>query len=165
LKKAVKDQPLGSVVHHVMRDHPAFTASPLGDWQEVVGGDAAQACQPVSLKKGVLVIVTEAPVWMHHLEMHKTALMDFINAKHSEPLVRKIVFRIGALPETAPILNPDHRKIEKIRPRKQGPIKTRKTKPRPLTPEEKAFLKTISDPDLRAMGARLLKHTYPDESS
>ena len=35
---------------------------------------------------------------------------------------------------------------------------------RPLTPEEKAFLKTISDPELRALGTRLLKYTAPDES-
>lgn len=158
-------QPLGSVLKRVMQGHPAFAANPVGDWQEVVGEEAARACQPVSLRKGVLVIVTEAPVWMHHLEMHKTALRDFINAKCTEPIVEKIVIRIGELPETAPVLNPDHQKIEKIRPSKVKPQKPKKAKPRALTPEEKAFLKTIPDPDLRAIGTRLLKYTYlPEES-
>jgi hypothetical protein len=164
LKRGGKDLPLDSVVRHVMQDHPAFKANPLGDWQDVVGADAARASQPVSLRKGLLVIVTEDPVWRHHLELHKTALMDFINARCSEPIVHKIVIRIGDLPETAPVLNPEHKKLDKIRPQKHKPQKLRKGKTRPLTPEEKAFLKTIPDPELRAMGTRLLKHTPLDES-
>jgi hypothetical protein len=164
LKKAEKDLPLGAVVRHVMEGHPAFAADPLGDWQDVVGADAARNSQPVSLRKGVLVIVTEDSVWRHHLELHKTALMDFINSKRSEPIIHKIVIRIGGLPESAPVLNPEHRKLEKIRPQKLKPQKPRKEKPRTLTPEEKAFLKTIPDPELRAVGARLLKYTRLDEA-
>jgi len=164
VKPPAKVHPLAAVVQQVMRDHPAFAANPLGDWQDVVGADAARACQPVSLRKGVLVIVTDSPVWRHHLELHKAVLMDFINAPHSEPIVTKIVTRIGELPETAPVLNPEHQKLEKVRPRKTGPRKPKKAKPRPLTSQEKAFLKSIPDPELRAIGTRLLRHTVPDES-
>lgn len=147
-----------------MKDHPAFAANPLGEWQDVVGAEAARASRPVSLRKGVLIIVTDAPVWKHHLELHKELLMDFINARHTEPIVTKIVIRIGELPETEPVLNPEHQKLEKVRPRKLKPQRPKKGKPRPLTPSEKAFLKSIPDPDLRAIATRLLKHTVPDES-
>jgi hypothetical protein len=151
-------------VKQAIKDHPAFVANPIGDWQEVVGEEAARACRPVSLRKGILVILAEAPVWKHHLEMHKTVLQDFINSKTTEPIVRRIVIRIGELPEMAPILNPDQQKIDKIRARPLKPPKPRKAKPRPLTAEEKLFLKTIPDPDLRALGTRLLKYTYlPEE--
>lgn len=164
MKPPAKVHPLGAVVQQVMKDHPAFAVNPLGDWQDVVGADAARACQPVSLRKGVLVIVTDAPVWRHHLELHKAVLMDFINAPHSEPIVTKIVIRIGKLPEAAPVLNPESQKLEKGRPHKLKPRKPKKAKARPLTPQEKALLKSISDPDLRAIGTRLLKHTVLDES-
>ena len=164
MKRSGSVQSLGAVVQHVMKDHPAFAATPLGDWQDVVGAEAARACRPVSLRKGVLVIVTDAPVWRHHLELHKTVLMDFINARHSEPIVTKIVIRIGELPETAPVLNPEHQRLEKVRPRKLKPQKPKKVKPRPLTPSERAFLKSIPDPELRAIGTRLLRHTVLDDS-
>ncbi|MCU0586682.1 MAG: DUF721 domain-containing protein [Syntrophobacteraceae bacterium] len=164
MKHGAKDIPLGSVVQTVMKAHPAFQANPLGNWAEIVGPDAAQASQPVSLRKGTLVIVTDAPVWHHHLEMHKIALMDAINVRHTEPLVHKIVIRIGSLPESPPALNPEHRKLHRIQTGRSKPPKPKKAKARALTPEEKAFLKSIPDPDLRAIGTRLLKHTPPDES-
>lgn len=165
MSKAATHQPLGRILKQAIKDHPAFTANPIGDWQEVVGADAARACRPVSLRNGILVIVAEAPVWKHHLEIHKSVLQDFINSKTAEPIVRRIVIRIGELPEMLPVLNPDQQKIEKIRPLPLKPARRRKAKPRALTPEEKAFLKTIPDPDLRAMGTRLLKYTYLPEDS
>jgi len=102
MKRSGSTIDVGTVVQQVMKEHPAFAANPLGDWQEVVGAEAARACRPLSLRKGVLVIITDAPVWKHHLELHKSLLMDFINAPHSEPIVTKILIRIGGNSRSAP---------------------------------------------------------------
>jgi hypothetical protein len=151
----------GSMVGHLvgllLERHPSFSTNPLGDWKELVGDQVARYCQPKSLKQRVLMVVAYDSVWKYHLDLHKDALIEKINLGHSEPLVEKIVVRVGELAETAPPLNPTYQRLEKSKAGKTR-LKTRKKPPsRPLTPDEKALLKSLQDPDLRAIGTRLLK--------
>jgi hypothetical protein len=149
---------VGHLVGLFIERHPSFSTNPVGDWKELVGDQVARYCQPQSLKQKVLIVAAYDSVWKHHLELHKEALVEKINRGQSEPLVKKIVVRVGELPENAPRLNPDN-----LSPAQSGTGKThekkkkRKIPNRRLTPDEQTFLKSLQDPDLRVIGARLLK--------
>lgn len=144
--------------------HPSFSASPLGDWKDLVGEQGARNSQPRSLKKGILTIIAYDSVWRHHLELNKEHLIQKINCKRPEPLVEKIVVRVGQLPEAAPVLNPNSRQAEKLGAKRYRPQKKKKAPTRPLTVEEKALLKSLPDPELRKIGERLLKRIPLDKT-
>ena len=148
---------VGSLVERLIAHHPSFSTNPLGDWEELVGDSVARYCQPKSLKEKVLVVAAYDSVWKYHLEMHKDALMEKINLGRAEPLVVKIVVRVGELSETLPPLSPAHRSREKSRTGQPLQKKKKKTPGRPLTPDEKEVLKSLPDSDLQVIGARLLK--------
>jgi hypothetical protein len=148
---------LGPLLHNVLEKHPSFSANPLGDWCDLAGEQLARYSRPVSLKNKVLVIAAYDSVWMHHLEINKEDLLKKINSGRSEPIVEKISIRVGVLPPTPDVINPNHRMLEKMAPKRYRPGKRKKTPLRPLTPEEKDLLKNLPDPDLRAIGERLLR--------
>jgi len=148
---------VGPLVGMIIARHPSFATNPVGDWGELVGEPVAHYCQPRSLKEKVLVVVAYDSVWKHHLELHKSALMEKINLGRVEPLVERIVIRVGELPETAPPLNPTRQGRAKTGTGKTPLKKRKKTPSRPLTKVEKAVLMGLPDADLRAVGSRLLK--------
>ncbi len=154
---------VGSLMEAVLRRTPSFSANPLGDWGDLVGDQLARYSQPVSLKKKVLVVVAYDSVWKHHLELNKEALQNRINGKRPEPIVEKIVVRVGELPETLPVLNPNSIQLDRIRAMRARRARKAKAPVRPLTPEEKDLLRSIPDPDLRAAGKRLLQRIPADE--
>jgi hypothetical protein len=154
---------VGPLVKRLVARHPSFSTNPLGDWKELVGDEAARYCQPQSLKQKVLVVAAYDAVWKHHLELLKGPLLEKINRGCAEPLVEKMVVRVGELSETAPQLNPDYPGLDKTSG-KTRQKKKKKTPSRPLTPDERALLKSFQDPELREIGARLLKR-IPLESS
>lgn len=153
---------VGPLVESIISRHPSFDTNPLGEWRELVGDQVARYCQPRSLKDKILVIAAYDSVWKHHLELHKSALMEKINRERAESLVEKIVVRVGELSESPPPLNPSGPGGKKSPP---GKIhrKKKKNPARPLTPEEKVLLKNLPDADLRVIGARLLKR-IPESS-
>ncbi len=157
-KREAQSLMLGQLIGSVIERHPSLSAAPVADWKELVGEQVARYCQPRSLKQKVLIVTAYDSVWKHHLELNKEALVEKINLGRPEPLVERIVVRVGELLEGAPRLDPEHsipaqRKTGRGREKK----KKRKTPARRLTPEEQILLKGLSDPDLRAIGARLLK--------
>lgn len=154
---------VGRVVGQFIKRHPSFSTNPVGDWQELVGESMARYCQPQSLKKKVLMVTAHDSVWKYHLELLKEPLLEKINKGRKESLVEKIVVRVGELSDTAPQLNPALRDLDQSGLNKSYRKKKRKTPTRPLKPDEKAMLKTLKDPDLRAIGTRLLKR-IPVES-
>ncbi|NLI83430.1 MAG: DUF721 domain-containing protein [Deltaproteobacteria bacterium] len=156
--------PLGSLLKGLLRRHPSFSASPLGDWRDLVGEQAARYSQPVSLRKGVLVIVAYDSIWKHHLELHKAVLLERINEKAPESLVEKIVIRVGEVPDTPPVLNPHQRQLEKLSPVRSRRRRQRKAAMRPLTADEKDLIRSLPDASLRAIGTRLLRRTEHPES-
>ena len=149
---------VGDLLQGLLKKHPAFSANPVGDWSEIAGEQLARYSEPVSLKKKVLVVVAYDSVYKHHLELNKNALIDKINCRSSEPLVEKIVIKVGELTGGDPVLNANARLLEKMGAKGSRAKKKKKTPPRPLTPDEKALLKTLTDPELRRIGERLLKH-------
>lgn len=155
MAEKIVESAVGDLVMAVLRDHPAFSANPLGDWSELVGEQVARRTQPRSLKNKVLTILAYDPIWKHHLDLNKEFLKEKINRDRPELLVEKIVVRVGEIPESPPDLNPNHKSLEKLKS-KSSRFKKKKISRRQLTEEEKALLKQIRDPELRAIGARLL---------
>jgi len=158
LKTPDHEAAAGALMLRVLQGHSAFIPNPVGDWAEIAGEQVAAYSQPVSLKKKVLLVIAYDSVWMHHIELNKEALIDNINRGRKEPLVEKINIRVGEVPLAPPVLNPNHRLLDKIEPKHQRPKKKKKAPQRPLTPEEKALLKSLTDPELRAVAKRLLSH-------
>ncbi len=155
---------VGSLLKKFLEQHPAFTASPIGDWKELVGEQVARSTSPRSLKNKVLVIVAHDSVWKHHLEQYKEILTERINGKRPEPIVENIVIKVAELPESAPVLNPAYKNLEKIRARRYASRRKLKAPARKLTPEEQSLIKSLPDPDLREIGAKLLKRIPADQA-
>ena len=149
--------PVGSLLKQVLGQHPAFAANPIGDWKELVGEQVARYTSPRSLKGGVLVVVAHDSVWKHHLEQYKELLAEKINGKRSKALVEKIVIKVAELPEADQPLNPAHKSLDKIKAKRSGQKKKARTPTRKLTPEEQALLKSLPDPEVREIAAKLLK--------
>jgi len=157
VKPGDKANLIGPVVRGWLERHPAFSASPLGDWGELVGEQVARYSRPKSLKNKVLVVVAFDSIWKHHLELNRHAVMEKINENRREPLVEEMIVRVGGVPESDPVLNPAYVQLAKLKTTRNRGRKYEKTPVRPLAPEEKALLKKLPDPDLRTIGARLLK--------
>jgi len=158
--------PLGSLLTRLIQEHPVFAANPLGDWQDIVGEQGAAASRPVSLKDKTLLVVARDAVWKHHLEMSRALLLSRINGDRKEPLVERLVIRVGELPESQPALNPNRKLLEKKKPARKGSgSKKRKAPKRSLTAEEKTLLKSIPDPELRSISKRLLQYTRLEDET
>ncbi|MFZ2444980.1 MAG: DUF721 domain-containing protein [Syntrophobacteraceae bacterium] len=154
---------VGPLLKEFLGSRPAFAANPIGDWSELVGEQVARHTRPKSLKKKVLVIAAHDSVWKHHLEQYKEVLAERINGGRAETVVEEIVIRVAEIPESAPVLNPAHKSLEKIKAKKGGARKKAKNPLRKLTPEEQKLLKSLPDPDLRELGAKLLRRIPLEE--
>ena len=82
----------------------------------------------------------------------------------SERIVEQIVIRVAEMPESAPLLNPAHKKLEKIKGGRRALHRKSKTPARKLTPEEQSLIKSLPDPGLREIGAKLLKRIPADDA-
>jgi len=140
-----------------LEQHPAFTANPIGDWKDLVGEQVARYSVPRSLKNKVLVIIAHDSVWKHHIEQYKEILAEKINGGRSERIVEQIVIKVAEMPDSAPVLNPARKDLEKIKARRYSVHKKSKAPAGKLTPEEQTLVKSLPDPDLRKIGAKLLK--------
>ena len=155
---------VGPLLKKFLEQHPAFDANPIGDWKDLVGEQVARCTSPRSLKNKVLVIVARDSVWKHHLEQHKEILTEKINAGRPERIVEQIVIKVAEMPESAPVLNPAHKNLEKIKARRYAARRKLKAPARKLTPEEQSLIKSLPDPDLREIGAKLLKRIPAGEA-
>jgi len=90
-------------------------------------------------------------------------LTEKINAARPESIVEQIVIKVAEMPESAPVLNPAHKDLGKIKVRRSAARRKLKAPARKLTPEEQILLKSLPDPDLREIGAKLLKRLPADE--
>jgi len=149
---------VGPLLTKYLERHPAFAANPIGDWKDLVGEQVARYTVPKSLKNKVLVILAHDSVWKHHLEQLKEVLKEKINCTRSERVVEQITIKVAEMPELVPVLNPAHKKLEKIKAAKTVAHRKSKTPTRKLTSEEQSLIKNLPDPDLRKMGEKLLRH-------
>jgi hypothetical protein len=140
-----------------LEKHPAFEANPIGDWKDLVGEQVARNTIPRSLKNRVLTIAVHDSVWKHHMEQLKEILAEKINGRRPEPIVDQIIIKVAEMPESPPVLNPAHTKLEKIKSRRYAAPRKTRTPAGKLTPEEQSLVKSLPDPGLQKIGARLLK--------
>lgn len=151
------DTKVGPLLKGFLEAHPAFTANPIGAWKDLVGEQVARYSSPGSLKNKVLVVIAHDSVWKHHIEQYKELLAEKINAGRPEPIVEKVVIRVGEVQGEEPVLNPAHRNLEKIKGKRLVVRRRPKTPAGKLTAEEKLLIKTLPDPELRKIGEKLLK--------
>jgi len=154
---------VGPLLKKFLEQHPAFVANPIGDWKDLVGEQVARYTIPRSLKNKVLVIVAHDSVWKHHIEQYKEVLAENINGRRPERIVEQIVIKVAEMPESAPVLNPAHKNLEKIKARRSAARRKLKAPARKLTPQEQSLIKSLPDPDLREIGAKLLKRIPADD--
>lgn len=150
---------VGRAVRQAIEAHPAFAANPIGDWGDIVGEQVAHYSHPVKLKDKSLLVIAFDSVWKHHLELNKEVLLAKINEGRKHRLVEKITVRVGEIPESDAPLNPHHELMRKSKAKATRQRKPRKVVKRKLTPEEDALVRSIEDPELKALGAKLLQHT------
>ena len=155
---------VGPLLKEFLGMHPAFTANPIGDWKGLVGEQVARYTVPRSLKDKVLVILAHDSVWKHHLEQCREVLQEKINSKGAKPIVEKIVVKVAEMPESAPVLNPAHKNLDKIKSKRSTVRRKPKTPARKLTQEEQTLIKGLPDPDLRDIGAKLLKRIPAEDA-
>jgi hypothetical protein len=163
MKRNDNDLRIDAAVKLFLARHPSFAANPLGDWSELVGPQVARYSRPHSLKRKVLVIHAYDAIWKHHLDLNKEVLLAKINHKRAEPLVEKIRVLVGEVEENEPVLNPNYKLLNEIKAKNVRGKKSKKPPLRRLTQEEKNLLTGLSDPDLRAMGKKLLQRLPLDE--
>jgi len=148
---------VGPMLKEFLEHHPSFTANPIGDWKDLVGEQVARYTIPKSLKNKVLVIVAHDSVWKHHVEQYKEVLAEKINDRRPERIVEQIVIKVAEMGDSSPVLNPAHKDLEKIKAKRYAVHRKSKIPARKLSPEEESLIKSLPDPDLRKVGAKLLK--------
>ena len=155
---------IGEILNRFISGETSPSRHPHGPvferWTEVVGPLLASKCRPVALKKGILFVHVSDSVWMQELQMQKVMLLDRIRELFgSDCGISEMRLTIGGGPRTA-----KKRKIKK------APKKIKKAPKRPLTEEEKAWIKAVSaqvsDSDLKKTVRRILKkHLMSEDRS
>src|SRR2546421_5988641 len=62
-------------------------------WDRVVGGQAAAASEPESVREGVLYVRTKSSVWSHELTFLQGNIISQLNKRVGKAVIRQIVFR------------------------------------------------------------------------
>ncbi len=143
---------VGDVVREILEKRELFPKTLYGAWEDIVGGETAKHSQPRRLVKGVLYVVVSDPVWKHHLEMNKQAIIDELKKLAPAKPIEDIRFRLGEIKQDAPRFE----KSKKTAKKKTGKPKKR-LRLRKLTDEDKKVLRKVSDVELRKRCRSLLK--------
>ncbi len=71
----------------------------LGWWCRVVPTRIAKNARPVGLKRGVLIVHTSTSAWANSLQYETEAFLAAIHKHAPEAKIKKILFRVGPLPD------------------------------------------------------------------
>ena len=85
-------------------------------WDKLVGPQIAARARPLRLRKGVLEVQVDHPVWMQQLQMMKTLLLEKISTALPEAGITDIYLRKSSKPLSPP---PTPQKPELSRPWQQ----------------------------------------------
>ena len=67
-------------------------------WYEVVSEEMKKHTRPVSLKKGVLVVITDNSSWLYRMTLEKRNIQRKFNESYSgKKKIKNIRFRIGTI--------------------------------------------------------------------
>ena len=113
-------------------------------WHEAVGAFNASKARPESVKNGRLTVTVESSVWIDRFGYFKGEFMEKINQALGGPVIKEIVFRVGALP-----------------PKEDKSLSARGADPSPAPPSEdapdvQAIVAGVKEPALREQLAGLL---------
>jgi len=67
-------------------------------WDSVVGEHIARQAQPYQIRNMILWITVSSSTWMQQLEFMKQQIIDRLNERIGEKVIKDIRFRIGELP-------------------------------------------------------------------
>lgn len=118
-------------------------------WEETVGPDLARHTRPARVQRGVMTVETSSPAWSQQLTLLKPGLLEAINKRLGERLIKDLRFHSGqGLSVPGPVLG-------------ERPVRPAgRPQPAPLSAEELAEVdeqvSVISDPALRARWRRLV---------
>jgi len=120
-------------------------------WDSAVGKQIAGRAKPLSFRDGTLTVAVESAPWMQQLTFLKKGIMEKLNARLGEELVRDIYLKAG--------------KPEQV---KSVPT-TVKRFTRPLLAEERQKIAeqtgSVTDPELREALAELLARHMETDST
>jgi hypothetical protein len=112
-------------------------------WGQVVGKQIASKAQPSRFQNGVLTVVVVSAPWMQQLNFMKRDIVERLNGKLGQELVREIYLKAGKP------LSPDRAE------------KSEKPRERQLTGEERArvdaTVEVLGNPEVRRLFAELLE--------
>ena len=66
-------------------------------WEEIVGKDLAEHCQPAGHKNGYLYIHVKDSSWAEHLKWFKRKILTKIHELTGEAFPKELLFRVGSL--------------------------------------------------------------------
>jgi hypothetical protein len=120
-------------------------------WDSAVGKQIAGRARPVSFRDGTLTVAVESAPWMQQLAFLKKGIMEKLNARLGEEVVRDIYLKAG--------------KAEKV----LSPKLPVKRYARPLLAEERQKIAeqtdSVTDPELReALTELLARHMETDST-
>jgi predicted nucleic acid-binding Zn ribbon protein len=67
-------------------------------WDSVVGEHIAGQAQPHQIRSMILWVTVSSSTWMQQLEFMKQLIIDRLNERIGEEVIKNIRFRIGELP-------------------------------------------------------------------
>jgi len=120
-------------------------------WDSAVGKQIAGRAKPLSFRDGTLTVAVESAPWMQQLTFLKKGIMEKLNARLGEELVRDIYLKAGKAKLSNPLTSPE------------------KPTRRSLSAEELQKIAkqtdSVADPELRGALAELLARHMETEST
>ncbi|HEY2919878.1 MAG TPA: DUF721 domain-containing protein [Candidatus Binatia bacterium] len=112
-------------------------------WNEIVGKTIARNAQPEKIRNGTLFIKVTSPVWMQQLQFMKNMIVDKLNQRLKQEIVKNIFFMVGRIDAA------EEEALEQSRANQ-----TPETAEREVNEE---FLTSIDDAEIREAFKKLLK--------
>ena len=116
-------------------------------WEDAVGRYNAANSRPESLTNGRLVVVVDSSAWIDRLSYLKEEFIKSLNESLGGPVVKEIKFQVGRV-----ALQSSSDSTRKAAGRDRVPQTVRPLK----SPEAKAALESVKDPELKKKLADLL---------
>ncbi len=101
-EKMRRPAPLSDLVNAAFSGTPTERRLKEGNiwlvWDSVVGKQIAGRARPVSFRDGTLTVAVNSSPWMQQLTFLKKGIMEKLNSRLGEALVRDIYLKAGAQP-------------------------------------------------------------------
>lgn len=104
---------LSPLIHEILRNaessYPDAGHRIWEVWEAAVGADLARRSQPVTLRRGQLVVAVSSSSWMQQLSFLRDSIRDAVNRALGVEAVRTIRLQVSA----APAPSSHHRRMER----------------------------------------------------